>query len=150
MPVCSIKGCEEVLDKYPHTEIVLCKKHLVAVIDLMEVLKASASLLVELQESGRVPPTTLKAKKALRSDEEIRELILRRLSRSGKATVYSIMENYDVDRGDFPTKTARIIAVMKSIMAEDSSLTLIPRGIDTILMKKEAQQQTQQGSAATQ
>jgi hypothetical protein len=64
--------------------------------------------------------------------------------------VSSIMNNYDVERGDFPTKSARVIAVMKSIMAEDPSLTLIPRGIDTILMKKEAQQQTQQGSAATQ
>jgi hypothetical protein len=39
---------------------------------------------------------------------------------------------------------------MKSIMAEDPSLTLIPRGIDTILVRKEAQQQAQQGSAATQ
>jgi hypothetical protein len=152
MPVCSIKGCEEALDKYPHTEIVLCKKHLAAAINLIEVLKTSASLLMELQESGRVPPTTAKGKKTLRSDEEIREVVLRILGKSGRAVVSSIMNNYDVERGDFPTKSARVIAVMKSmsIMAEDPSLTLIPRGIDTILVRKEAQQQAHQGSAATQ
>jgi hypothetical protein len=150
MLVCSIKGCEEALDKYPHTEIVLCKKHLAAAINLIEVLKTSASLLMELQESGRVPPTTAKGKKTLRSDEEIREVVLRILGKSGRAMVSSIMNNYDVERGDFPTKSARVIAVMKSIMAEDPSLTLIPRGIDTILVRKEAQQQAQQGSAATQ
>jgi hypothetical protein len=136
MPVCSIKGCNEVLDRYPHTEIVLCRKHLAAVIDLLETLRASAMMLMELQEEGR-PSQFIRTKRPVTSDAEIRDVIMRYLNRNRRAIVSTILNEYDVDKGDYPTKSARVIAVMKAIMAEDPELVLIPRGVDTILKRRD-------------
>jgi hypothetical protein len=62
---------------------------------------------------------------------------MRYLNRNRRAIVSTILNEYDVDKGDYPTKSARVIAVMKAIMAEDPELVLIPRGVDTILKRRD-------------
>jgi len=149
MVVCSIRGCNEKLEKYPTSEIVLCRKHLAAARELISLIETSAGLVEVLKPVIPKPsPTKPKAvrpaakpkpkapaKKVLKDDREVEDVVVSYLVKRGQAIARTILENYDIMRGEHPTKIARLLAVMKSVAEKIPGLVVEGTSKDTKLKK---------------
>ena len=174
MVVCSIRGCNEKLEKYPTSEIVLCRKHLAAARELISLIETSAGLVEVLKpvipKPSPAKPATAKpkavkpaakpkpkapAKKVLKDDREVEDVVMSLLVKRGQAIARTILENYDIMRGEHPTKIARLLAVMRSVAEKNPGLVVEGTSKDTKLKKvqevpPQPPQETQQETTTTQ
>jgi hypothetical protein len=65
-----------------------------------------------------------KAMKALKDDREVEDVVMSYLVKRGQAIARTILENYDIMRGEHPTKIARLLAVMRSVAEKDPGLVV--------------------------
>ena len=87
---------------------------------------------------GRGQPTVkpkAPAKKDLKDDREVEDVVMSLLVKRGQAIARIILENYDIMRGEHPTKIARLLAVMKSVAEKNPGLVVEGTSKDTKLRK---------------
>jgi hypothetical protein len=85
---------------------------------------------------GRVQPAVkpkAPAKKVLKDDREIEDVVMSLLVKRGQAIARTILENYDIMRGEHPTKIARLLAVMRSVAEKNPGLVVEGTSKDTKL-----------------
>jgi hypothetical protein len=107
---------------------------------------------------GRGQPTVkpkAPAKKVLKDDRDIEDVVMSLLVKRGQAIARTILENYDIMRGEHPTKIARLLAVMRSVAEKNPGLVVEGTSKDTKLRKvqevpPQPPQETQQETTTTQ
>jgi len=148
MPVCSIKGCNEVAYDFGF-KLLLCSRHLVEAEKVLTNIRRLRRPAPQPAKAAKPAPAKPAAKpptkKVLIEDAELETMIMRRLEKKGLVSVSSILKNYRVGKGDHPSATARLVEIMKSLADRDPRLLVEKTANDTILRRmQEAPQQPQQ------
>ncbi len=145
---CTMKGCNAgAVDV--RLGIALCERHQAIARRYLETIRAIPKLTVKSEPAKvekpvvkkKAKPAKAPAKKVLKEDSEIEQVVLDYLGKGGQALVETILDKYDVKKGEHPTKTARVVAVMKALAEKDPSLEIVGVGADSRLRRK-AQQET--------
>jgi hypothetical protein len=148
MPVrCSVRECKRDAIFFME-DIGLCPQHMRvmarlvhAVQDLSGGLAVAAPAVARAPQEVKAPqrPAAVQAakrvaRKRLKTDAEIEEVVSKRLEKAGSVLVASILGMYAVDRGSFKTASERVVSVMSKMVERDPArLELSGSGAKAVL-----------------